>query len=178
MRTERSVLWIYWGGGSLDLCLGDLRNGVSDSPCLSEFSTENQYEHPPAGSGWQWATAQVFSHLKTVSIWDTPPPSLDTQFANQNTLSSKREMSRPALVALPTGLTWDKKRDTPLIPDNCRHQKHNGRGTSQHTSFHHPIWQGLCLPTYEIYTRYILAVSSGNSIVCMASVWFQILTCM
>ncbi len=49
---------------------------------------------------------------KPVSIWDNPPPSLDPQLAGQRPLSSKRETSRPAHVALTTGLTEEKKRDS------------------------------------------------------------------
>ena len=40
------VLWICWGGESLDLSLGGLGNKVSDSPCLSALSSKHQPEHP------------------------------------------------------------------------------------------------------------------------------------
>ena len=37
-HLEDQDLWISWGGGSLDSCLGDLGNEVCDSPCISELS--------------------------------------------------------------------------------------------------------------------------------------------
>ena len=53
-----------------------------------------------------------FKDSVPVSIWDNPPPSLDPQLAGQRPLSSKRETSRPAHVALTTQLTEEKKRDS------------------------------------------------------------------
>ena len=43
------------------------------------------------------------------SIWDNPPPSLDPPMAGQRPLSSKRETSRPAHIALTTRLTEEKR---------------------------------------------------------------------
>ena len=92
-------------------------------------------------------------------------------------LSSKRETSRPAFVALPTGLMEDKKRDIPSIPDNCGHHKQAGSGTGHTTTSQIPNRQELHISTCEISNRQIPASFSGNSFVWMASMWFQLLTC-
>jgi len=108
--TCGSGLWGCWWGGSLDSFLGELGHEVSDSPCLIELASKKGSEHPSAGSEWQWDRVPGFGPLKPVSIWDHPPPSLDPLLAGQRPLSSKKETSRPAHVALTTWLREDKKR--------------------------------------------------------------------
>ena len=44
----------------------------------------------------------------------------------QSHLSSKRDTSRPALVAFNAALSYDQKRDTPSFSDNCGHHKQDG----------------------------------------------------
>ena len=120
---------------------------------------------------------QVFSHLKALSIWDTIPPSLDHQLAGQSPLSSRRETSSPAVVALTTRLVKDKKRDTPSFPDNCGHHKQSGSVYSHPTTSQHQIRLGLHLPTSETSNRPIPASFLGNCFVCMAILLFQVLSC-
>ena len=116
-----------------------------------------------------WSCTWAFFHLKTVSFWDIPHPYQEPQLACQSPRSSMRETLRVALVALTTGLTEDKKRDTASIPNNCGYHKQAGRATSHTTKRQHTIRTGLFLSTCEISTRYIPVSFLFNSFIWMAS---------
>ena len=70
------LLWISWGGGHLDSCLGDWGNEVCDSSYLTELASEHGLSTLYQWPGWQWPRLKDIHHPKPVSILNILHPYL------------------------------------------------------------------------------------------------------
>ena len=72
------VLWICWGGGSLDPCLGNLGCEVCDSSCLKELTSKQWSEHPwpvawlPMAQSARFLLTQTSQSLEHSSSFSRP----------------------------------------------------------------------------------------------------------
>ena len=82
--------------GELDNKIHARGNEVCDSPCISELASKYQSEHPWTGPGWQWARKQSFCNPNSVSIWDTPHPSIQSHLEEPESHLLQDGTSRPS----------------------------------------------------------------------------------
>ena len=114
---------VRWITGNV---LGCLANEVWDSPWFTELGSKPKSEDPWAMPDWQCTRVQVVCPPKPGCIWKILMLFYTLDCHCQSPLSSKRDTSRPALVAFNAALSYDQKRDTPSFPDNCGHHKQDG----------------------------------------------------